>query len=98
MRAALQWSYRVVNGESFDLTQAEHVALLCSWVRTLTRNADDVEQFLARQLAFATEELMVSLMARCADVDDVLKGDLVADIARWREAVDDFSAELAFDG
>lgn len=98
MRAALQLSCRVINGSQFTDEDAERVAMLCAMVRRLTTDADDVEQWLARQLAFATEELLVSLMASRADVDDVLKGDLAADLSHWRQAVDDFATEIAFTG
>jgi hypothetical protein len=97
IRAGLQWACRVVNGPEFTADDAGRVAKFCAFVRALTEDADDVEAFLARALAVATEELLVDLMVRHSDVD-VLKGDLDADLATWRAAVEDFAQELAYGG
>ena len=49
-----------------------------------------------QKLAYATEELMVSLMNAGDDFDESLKDDLGADLREWRAAVDAFAELMGY--
>ena len=49
-----------------------------------------------QRLAYATEELMVSLMNVGDTFDESLKGDVGADLREWRAAVDTFAELMGY--
>ena len=49
-----------------------------------------------QRLAYATEELLVSLMSAGDDFDVSLKGDVGADLREWRAAVDSFAELMGY--
>jgi hypothetical protein len=90
--SALEWVCEVLHGESFTFQQANKIAATTSWIRQATADCDTVEMLPVSRLAHCCEELMLSSMARNADVDEVLKGNLPADLQAWRSAVDELAA------
>ena len=93
---ALRWACQRINGESFTWEDAKGIAAVCAWVRERTADLATPQDAAMQRLAYATEELLVSLMSAGDDFDVSLKGDVGADLREWRAAVDSFAELMGY--